>query len=255
MRKKHMSTPTVADFENIAQGFYENWNFPNCLGSIDGKHIRIKYRKKSGNMFFNYKQFFSIVLMAVADTNYIFIMIDVGSYGRRDNDGGVLANSNILKRLEKKTLKLLSPKKIPNSTIISPHTFIADEAFPLRTYMMRSYPRWLLNDENKTHYKYRLSQARMTIECGFSIAVAKFRILLKAIETKVENADHIVRAICVLHNVIIDLKKNITSISHIDPHNITRTTNKMNNLTGSMRNNKTSRAAENIRNNLSIFFR
>ncbi|XP_029348277.1 uncharacterized protein LOC115034900 [Acyrthosiphon pisum] len=166
LKEKHMPTPTIADFEKIAQEFYENWNFPNCVGSIDGKHIRIKCPKKSGSMFFNYKQFYSIVLMAVADANYKFIMTDVGSYGK-DSDG----------------------------------------AFPLRTYMMRPYPRRLLNDENKSYFNYRLSRARMTIECAFDIAAAKFRILQKSIETKVDNADHIVKAICMLHNVIIDLEK------------------------------------------------
>lgn len=47
----------------------------------------------------------------------------------------------------------------------------------------------------------------MTIECAFGIVSSKFRILLKSIETKVENADHSVKAICVLHNTIIDLEK------------------------------------------------
>ncbi|XP_060845266.1 uncharacterized protein LOC132924841 [Rhopalosiphum padi] len=181
LKEKHMPTPTVADFENIAQEFYENWNFPNCFGSLDGKHIRIKCPKNSGSMFFNYKQFFSIVLMAVADANYKFIMIDVGAYGK-DSDGGILSNSNILKRLENKTLKLPYPKKLPNSNVTGPYTFIADEAFPLRTYIMRPYPRRLLNDENKSYFNYRLSRARMTIECAFGIASAKFRILQKSMQ-------------------------------------------------------------------------
>lgn len=180
-------------------------------------------------------------------------MIDVGSYGK-DSDGGVLSNSNILKRLENKTLKLPYPSKLPNSNIISPYTFIADEAFPLRTYMMRPYPRRLLNDENKRYFNYRLSRARMTIECAFGIAASKFRILLKCIETKVENADHIVKAICILHNVIIDLEKNVVSTNHFNTE-----TNPMNNnlpgdLTVCKRNNRTTREAENIRSNLNIFF-
>lgn len=239
-----MPTPTIADFENIAQEFYENWNFPNCIGSIDGKHIRIKCPKNSGSMFFNYKLFFSIVLMGVADANYKFIMIDIGAYGK-DSDAGVLSNSNILKRLENKTLKL------PNSNVTGPYTFIADEAFPLRTYLMRPYPRRLLNDENKSYFNYRLSRARMTIECAFGIAAAKFRILQKSIETKVENADHVVKAICMLHNVIIDLEKiNVT-----ENYNIYSDVSCLSgDLTVSVRNNKTSRAAENVRNNLSIFF-
>lgn len=40
------------------------------------------------------------------------------------------------------------------------------------------------------------------------IASSKFWILLKAIETKVEKSDHIVKAICILHNVIIDIEKD-----------------------------------------------
>ncbi|XP_026816057.1 uncharacterized protein LOC113555733 [Rhopalosiphum maidis] len=198
LKGKHIPSPTVADFENIAQEFYENWNFPNCIGSLDGKHIRIKCPKKSGSMFFNYKQFFSIVLMAVADANYKFIMIDVGAY-EKDSDEGVLSNSNILKHLENKTLKLPYPKKLPNSNITGPYNFIADEAFSLRTYLMQLSPRRLLNDENKIYFNYRLSRARMTIECAFGIAAAKFRILQKSIETKVENADHVVKAICTVY--------------------------------------------------------
>lgn len=74
LKNKHMSTPTVDDFKNIANEFYKKWNFPNCVGSLDGKHIRMKCPKNSGSMFFNYKQYYSIVLMAVADANYRFVM-------------------------------------------------------------------------------------------------------------------------------------------------------------------------------------
>jgi len=46
----------------------------------------------------------------------------------------------------------------------------------------------------------------MTVE--FGIAFSIFRILWKAIETKVEYVDYVVKLICILHNVIIDIDKD-----------------------------------------------
>nr|CAI5869159.1 unnamed protein product [Callosobruchus analis] len=202
-----MPVPTVRDFENVAAQYFNKWNFPNCLGSIDGKHIRLKCHSKSGSMFYNYKNYFSIVLMAVVDANYRFLMIDVGAYGK-DSDAGVFSNSPIYQNIENGTLPLPKGQKLPNSEQICPFVFIGDEAFPLRTYLLRPFPRRRLqNNDPASYYNYRLSRARMTVECTFGICSAKFGILLKSIDTKVENAVHILKAICILHNVIIDMEK------------------------------------------------
>lgn len=67
-----MLTPSVDSFKNTVTELYEKWNFPNCVESIDGKHIRVRCPENSVSMYFNYKQYYSIILMAVADGSLDF---------------------------------------------------------------------------------------------------------------------------------------------------------------------------------------
>ncbi|CAI6350197.1 unnamed protein product [Macrosiphum euphorbiae] len=60
-----MPKPTKEDWVEISNIFYSKTNFPNCLGAIDGKHIRCRNPNNSGSFYFNYKKYFSIVLMAI----------------------------------------------------------------------------------------------------------------------------------------------------------------------------------------------
>lgn len=80
---EYMPLPTTHDeWREIAEGFSKRWNWHNCVGAIDGKHIAIKKPAHSGTMYYNYKGFFSMVLMAVVDSSYKFIYVHVGDYGR-----------------------------------------------------------------------------------------------------------------------------------------------------------------------------
>lgn len=45
----------LKDWKVIAKQFEERWNFPNCLGCVDGKHIEIIPPANSGSYFYNYK--------------------------------------------------------------------------------------------------------------------------------------------------------------------------------------------------------
>ena len=74
---------------------------------MDGKHVGMKAPKKSGNLYFNYKRYFSIVLMAVANANYQFLYIDVGGLWRK-SDGGFFSNSMIGEAMRKADWQSLS---------------------------------------------------------------------------------------------------------------------------------------------------
>jgi hypothetical protein len=76
---------TASEIERIA-------NFPHCLEPVGGKYIRVIKPEHSGSIFYNFKDFFPVVLMAVADTNYRLVYVDIGSYGK-DCDSTIFKRS------------------------------------------------------------------------------------------------------------------------------------------------------------------
>lgn len=49
--------PDQRIWKQSAKGFFEKWQFPNCIGALDWKHIRIKAPPMSGSKYFCYKNF------------------------------------------------------------------------------------------------------------------------------------------------------------------------------------------------------
>jgi hypothetical protein len=168
-------------------------------------------------MYRNYNQFFSIVLQAVADAHYRFIAIDVGAYGK-ESDGGIFSNSNLSRQLDNRALNVRLEKVLPGTDIALPHVLVGDEAYPLKTYLMRPYPQRNLGPEEDIFNK-RLAKARQVVERSFGILSSKWRLLLKLTEVNPERADGIIQCISLLHNIIID-KEGIHHLpAQIEPNN------------------------------------
>ncbi|XP_063622989.1 uncharacterized protein LOC134795084 [Cydia splendana] len=171
----YIPTPTEDTWRKSESGFREIWDFPNCLGSADGKHVAIKCPKNSGSNFYCYKNFFSIVLLAIVDPFYQFIVVDIGSCGRF-SDNGILESSDFYKEcLEGKTL--MPPKTLPGTDDLVPQVLIGDEGFGLKPYLMRPFTqRAALQDESKRNYNKRLSKARRVVENAFGILAEKWSV-------------------------------------------------------------------------------
>jgi hypothetical protein len=80
-----MPAPNKELWKSIADRYQELWNIPNCLGSIDGEHIRIQRIPGSRSDNYNYKSYHSLVLMARCDADGNFTMIETGYAGRNSN--------------------------------------------------------------------------------------------------------------------------------------------------------------------------
>ena len=130
---------TQQESEAITKAFEDKWQFPNCIGAMDGKHIALRAPANSGSTYYNYKLFQSIILMAMLDANYRVILFDVGVNGR-NSDAGVFASSKMASALEYNTLHIPPPRALPGRHTAVPHTLVGDEAFPLKCHIMKPYP-------------------------------------------------------------------------------------------------------------------
>ena len=185
----------------VAEEFEAKWQFPHCVGAIDGKHVKIQPPPGSGSYYLNYKGCHSIVLMAVANANYEFIYIDVGANGRV-SDGGVWGNCTLSKCLdEENNAGLPPPAMLKKSAEFLRYVFVADDAFPLKTNLMKPFPFRNQTDEQRI-YSYRLSRVIRIIENSFGIMGSRFRVLSTTIALTPEKVEKIVLACAVLHNVL-----------------------------------------------------
>ena len=186
------------EWKEIANEMFTQWNFPNCIGALDGKHIAIECPANSGSNFFNYKKFYSIVLMAMCDARYCFTLVDIGNNGR-DNDAQIFNNSAMGKALSNNELNVPSCSSIVGHTL--PYVVVADEIFALKPWLMKPYGGKGL-PQDKEIFNYRLSRCRRTIENSFGILSARWRIFRRPIKAKPETVDLIIKASLCLHNYL-----------------------------------------------------
>ena len=112
---------------NISAIFEDTWNFPHCIDAIDGKNIRIECPKMTETYYYNDKRFYSIVLLAICDSNYCFTLFDLEHYGS-NNDSEVLAKSKIGEMIEARELDITMTCDFNPL----PYCYVGDEIFPLK---------------------------------------------------------------------------------------------------------------------------
>lgn len=165
----------------------------------------------AGSTYYNYKNTHSIVLLAICDAKYIFRYVDIGAYGRR-SDGGVFEASTIGKKFDEDCMNIPKPAAIEGGRVL-PYCLVADEAFPLKPYLLRPYPRRNGLSPQKDVFNYRLSRARRMIENTFGILASQWRIYRRPIIACPEKVKSIVQATVCLHNWLrqSDIDKTTTA--------------------------------------------
>ncbi|KAE8737667.1 hypothetical protein FOCC_FOCC016865 [Frankliniella occidentalis] len=154
--------PICEDFWRRKSAKFESmWNFPMCVGAIDGKHCFVQKFPMMGSECYNYKYGNSLILLAISDAKYKFIIVDVGARGR-ESDGGVFARSEFGQLFLNDQLRF--PPAVFNSELDCnlPYVFLGDAAFPGGAHLLKPFENRYIPPEEHV-FNYRLSRARRVV--------------------------------------------------------------------------------------------
>lgn len=191
----------------ISRDFYNSRGFPHIVGAVDGKHVKIKNFARQGSTFFNYKSFFSVVLMAVCDAHKKFVFVDIGAPGSL-SDGHVWKQTSLHKKIENGEIKFPEPSTLPKTGVKAPYFFLGDEAFGLSEHMLvpfRGKASGNLTDQ-EINFNHHHSSSRICIENAFGIMSARWRVFLNTIEASESTVKLIIQLGVVLHNWMLETK-------------------------------------------------
>ena len=165
-----LQTPEAkAHWKKIVHWYEVKWNFLSCIGAIDGKHFRIVKPKTSGSLFYNYKGYCSVQMLALVDTSYCFTYVEVGAEGQL-GDGGQWQHRKLKLATDKDKLHLCPPFALPVTDIQLPYVIVADNAFALDEHMLKLCNRQKM-DHKQQIFNYRFSRVRRCSENTFSLKV------------------------------------------------------------------------------------
>ena len=98
--------------------FSEKWNFHHVYGALDRKLVRILAPPGSGSVYYNYKNYVPIILLALIDADYKFMYLNVhvGTPGA-DSDAGIFRDCSLFKALDEDQANLLPPEPLKHEEL------------------------------------------------------------------------------------------------------------------------------------------
>lgn len=178
--------------------FRTKWEIPQCAGAIDGSHIPVKSPALNHTDYYNRKGYYSIVLQAIVDDEYLFRDVMVG-YPGSVHDARVLSNSSVYRKANQKEILNTNSVRIRGIDVYP--FLVGDSAYPINTWLMKPFPYNSTMSSEKKKFNYIVSQARIVTENAFGRLKARWRRLMKQNDMDVSRVPLVVLACCILHNI------------------------------------------------------
>lgn len=131
--------------------------------------------------YHNFKNFYSVVLMAMVDSKYRFVWGSCG-FPRNSHDAIIFKSTNLWDSFQNGLLPNMA-KAIGEVSI--PALIVGDSAFPMQTWLMKPYTNATLSPK-QGYFNYWLSGARMVTEGAYGQLKGRWRVLLRKSESNKE---------------------------------------------------------------------
>ena len=139
-------------------------------------------------------------MLALVDGQYKFRWVDVDTAGSC-SDAQIFNTCHLKRKIDDGNIGFPDPAPITQGGRDVPYFILADDAFALKTWLMKPYGRRMLTSEERIA-NYRISRGRRVVENTFGILVSRFRVMMTTIELPPETWRDVVLTCVALHNIL-----------------------------------------------------
>ena len=187
---------TNEEMSILIDNFHKKFGLPQVFGCVDGTHIPISQPTENPQDFFCYKMKYTLNCQALCDHKGRFLNVEIKWPGSV-HDARVFANSDLNHMFQNKQIPMVLEELLPGEDKVPP-VILADPAYPLLPNVMKEHACCTKNEE--VIFNEMLRSARNQIECAFGRLKARWRILTRPMDLKLDDLPTVIDACFVLHN-------------------------------------------------------